>query len=407
LKLLKLEKKMRIFGKHGLRTLRRLSCGLALASATCLTLPSQSFGDSWGSSGGSWGGSSGGSWGGSHGSSGGNGLFGGRRPVRNLLGRIGDRFHGGTSGGSSGGLAMSSHGSMGYSYASSGGSSFGSIGSSYGSTGSSFGSSGISSGSVGYYGSVGAHQGTVISSAPMTYSSNGAQYAPVIYDSGYVSSTMTNGSDVFRPVPGINYEGGTGTPTPAGQRRGDSSAPTPPAGDDGSTSIIPLRATVLSLKVPVDAKVYINDHQTKTTGELRRYVSRNLDPGRDYYYHIKAVVERDGKEIVRNEVVALKAGDSELVEFDFAKSITSLALSVPENAKVTLCGKTTNASGSARHFSTTKLETGQTWKDYTVEVAVEKNGRLIRQQKTLELVGGETYKLKFEFDETGEMLAVR
>ena len=75
--------------------------------------------------GGSWGGSggfglSGGSWGGS-----GGGLFGGRRPIRNLLGRIGSRL-GGHSGGSlgSGGSGGGSLGSTGGSF---GGSTGGSL----------------------------------------------------------------------------------------------------------------------------------------------------------------------------------------------------------------------------------------------------------------------------------------
>jgi uncharacterized protein (TIGR03000 family) len=286
------------------------------------------------------------------------------------------------------------------------------MGSSYGSVGSSYGSIG-GYGSTGSYGSVGVSYSAVTAAAPV--------YAgQVIYDSGYAApqlpiegavapSFSPANVDGLQPVPGVYYEGGIGTPAPSttpptAAPSGGNAPVTPP---DGSTAIVPSRATVLSLKVPKDAQVFINDHQTRTKGDVRRYVSRNLETGRAYYYHVKATVVRNGKKIERSELVSLQAGQAEVVEFDFEQSVTTLALNVPANAKVRLCGKATNASGASRHFCTTKLEPGQVWNDYTVEVAVESKGRIIRQEKKLNLVSGETYKLDFEFDETNGLLAVR
>jgi uncharacterized protein (TIGR03000 family) len=242
-----------------------------------------------------------------------------------------------------------------------------------------------------------------------------------IYDSGFSPATPNSfeaTSPTMAPVPGINLEGGSGvSPTPFNPT--PSNAPSSgtgtefqppvakPTGTNESTGIVPDRSTVLSLRVPTDAQVFINDYKTKTNGDLRRYVTRNLKTGREYYYHVKAVVVRNGKTIERNELVSLKAGESEAVEFDFDSSVTSLALNVPANAKVTLCGKKTKASGDSRHFSTTKLEPGQVWNDYTVEVALETNGKVYRQEKKINMVGGESYQLTFEFDATKELLAVR
>lgn len=429
---------MRIYGKNSL-----LRGAIFCFAFTCCAWSSiaEVKADSWGGgSGGSWGGS-GGSWGGSGGSYGsGGGLFGGRRPIRNLLGRIGDRFHGGSHGGgsyggsnggswggSTGYASGGSHGSVGHSFASTGSygsagfsyGSMGSVGSSYGSVGSSYGSTGSSS-----YGSVGTGYGsTGNGSVGMSYGSYSAPMSSggVIYDSGYspviTDGTMAPAADGFQPVPGIYYEGGNGVGTPTPATSAPSTAPAggsgtdfqPPvsSGTDESTSIVPDGATVLSLRVPTDAQVYINDHKTKTKGDVRRYVSRNLKSGREYYYHVKAVVVRNGKKIERNELVSLKAGEAEAVEFDFEKSVTSLALNVPANAKVTLCGKKTAASGDSRHFSTTKLEPGQVWNDYTIEVALESNGKIVRQEKKIKMVGGESYQLTFEFDAAKELLAVR
>ena len=53
------------------------------------------------------------------------------------------------------------------------------------------------------------------------------------------------------------------------------------------------------------------------------------------------------------------------MSFDEKKDLlTSVTLFVPEDAKVTLGGMETNASGTMRYFSTTTLEEGKAWEDY-------------------------------------------
>ena len=158
--------------------------------------------------------------------------------------------------------------------------------------------------------------------------------------------------------------------------------------------------------VPVDAQVYINDKLTRTEGEKRSYVSRNLKSDRDYHYNVKAVVVRGGKEIVRTQLVTLQTGSDQTVAFDFqATPMTSLAIDVPADAEVKLCGKPTAATGSLRHYATDRLEEGTTWKDYTVLVSVTRNGKVVSQEKKLDMVAGETYSLNFEFDSANEKIA--
>jgi uncharacterized protein (TIGR03000 family) len=73
----------------------------------------------------------------------------------------------------------------------------------------------------------------------------------------------------------------------------------------------------LNLSVPSDAKVVINDHVTKSTGEARRYVSRGLEPNMEYQFTIRAEVTRDGEKVERTKVVTVRANDSVDVNFDF------------------------------------------------------------------------------------------
>ena len=60
------------------------------------------------------------------------------------------------------------------------------------------------------------------------------------------------------------------------------------------------------------------------------------------------------------------------MQFAFADAAapveTSLTLHLPEEAKVTLAGNTTRASGTQRTYQSNHLKVGQAWDDYLVEV---------------------------------------
>ena len=152
---------------------------------------------------------------------------------------------------------------------------------------------------------------------------------------------------------------------------------------------------VLGLSVPEDAKVYINGKLTATPGTLREYVSRKLKSGKTYSYQVKAVVERDGKNLVRSRLVRIPTGTSRLVEFDFTRpQVTRLVLKVPADAEVLLDGQETKATGNVRVFSTEKLTDEQSWKDYQVEVRYEIAGKQVVRKQSLTLTAGATEVLK-------------
>jgi len=81
----------------------------------------------------------------------------------------------------------------------------------------------------------------------------------------------------------------------------------------------PTRANsgLLTIWVPYEAKVYINDHETTTTGSRRKYVSYGLKPGLTYKYVIRAEVEREGELVEQTKTVHLAAGEREGVAFGF------------------------------------------------------------------------------------------
>jgi uncharacterized protein (TIGR03000 family) len=95
---------------------------------------------------------------------------------------------------------------------------------------------------------------------------------------------------------------------------------TPGVGDDRTDlRALPTRANsgLLVVAVPYDAKVFINDFETKAKGSHRQYVSYGLEPGLAYKYEIRAEVVRDGRLVTDQRTVVLTAGDRETVAFGF------------------------------------------------------------------------------------------
>jgi uncharacterized protein (TIGR03000 family) len=161
--------------------------------------------------------------------------------------------------------------------------------------------------------------------------------------------------------------------------------------------------------LPAEAEVYINGRLTKTEGSIRNYVARKLKAGEDIGYQIKAVINRDGKRLVRTQTVRMKAGITRTVEFDFNQPVTTvLALKVPADAKVRLCGAETTATGERRFFETSKLKDGQSWEDYEIEVIVNRDGKEVVARKSLELCAGDSESIVFDFeDSTGKLVALK
>jgi len=100
--------------------------------------------------------------------------------------------------------------------------------------------------------------------------------------------------------------------------------------------------------------------------------------------------------VVYEGVIARQSAPKTIVSAPAVK--TSLTLNVPVDAKVTLAGVETKQIGEVRQYSTTKLNAGQTWEGYTVVVEMEQDGQMVRQERTLKLIGGQPQELTVNFD---------
>jgi uncharacterized protein (TIGR03000 family) len=169
---------------------------------------------------------------------------------------------------------------------------------------------------------------------------------------------------------------------------------------------------ILAVRVPANAKVYVNGSLTSTPGDYRRFVSRNLEPGRDYRYQVRAEAEIDGKIVERTRQVTLRAGSTEELTFSFdgedqKELVTSLTLNVPTDAKVYLSGNETEATGAERVFQTKRLSAGETWGEYVVRVELQRNGKTLTQEREVSISGGDQKQLSFDFAEQLASLAAR
>lgn len=289
----------------------------------------------------------------------------------------------------------------------------------YGSAGSYGYSSYASYGSGGSYGSYGRigilgriHMRHAARHSYGSYGSGGSygSYASVSYG-GYGSCGSSGGYGSYGSSGSSGSYGGAtySAPVESGCEGCTESTTTDPALQTTSSAVI-------EVTVPSDAKVFVNDKETTSTGNSRSYVSNNLQAGQTYLYKFRVEFVQDGQAFVKNESVKLSAGDRVALSFGAGEqpelmsatgTKTELKLTVPENAKVFLAGSATDQTGAMRTYATHRLSEGQTWADYTVRVEAEVNGKTEVREETLTVTGGESYELAFDFGNDADQLAAK
>jgi uncharacterized protein (TIGR03000 family) len=319
-----------------------------------------------------------------------------------------------------------SRGSQG-SYGSSG--SYGSYGSSgsygsYGSSGSyasnsygSYGSSGSYASSS--YGSSGSHgrqglfarwhakkaarkSGSYGSYGSSSYGSSGSSGSYGSYSVSYGSSGSSGSYGSSYIVPAESYGEPATVVDPA---QVTPEIPVEPSASNAEATIF--------VSVPAEAKIFVNDRPTTSTGVERQFVSRGLRSGLSYAYNLRVEFEKDGQPVVEDKIVRLNAGDSINLAFGGAESAapqtatTEVKLHVPAEAKVTLAGAATEQTGELRTFTTNSLAAGQKWEGYVVRVELQRDGQMLTEEKTLTVEGGQAYELNFDFaPETVKVVSV-
>jgi uncharacterized protein (TIGR03000 family) len=202
-------------------------------------------------------------------------------------------------------------------------------------------------------------------------------------------------------------EAAPATPTTPSAPGAEPVPPTPgPTSEAYHPTYGPLRTSaLLSVKVPAEAKVFINDRPTTSTGSDREFVSRDLQVGTRYNYNVRAEFTRDGKAVNESRSVRLAAGQSASIDFTqpaaptaSAEARTTLIVRLPEDAKLFLAGHEMKATGSVREFSTGKLPAGSEWNTYAIRAVVERDGKPEVREETVSLKAGESREVTISFD---------
>lgn len=254
-----------------------------------------------------------------------------------------------------------------------------------------WGSSSSSSGGYGYH----------------SYSYGSSSSSSGGYSYGSSSSSSSGGSAYQADGNWTPVEDNSPGDAPAPPAEAPADAPAPPA--DSGTSIQDRNTTVsFSVSVPEEAQIFVNDNATTSTGTERTYISRGLQAGKSYTFHVRAEVTRNGKTLTETKKIRLVAGQHTALAFQFAPNAdeqladkpveTKLTLKVPAEAKVYLSGRATTSTGEVREFATTKLVPGKSWADYTVVVTYEKDGQLLTQEKNVTIKAGDSSEVTFDFN---------
>ncbi|HEV3256310.1 MAG TPA: TIGR03000 domain-containing protein [Gemmataceae bacterium] len=81
-------------------------------------------------------------------------------------------------------------------------------------------------------------------------------------------------------------------------------------------TLAPAPATIL-VSLPAEAKLTVDGAATQSTSSTRTFASPALEPGRDYYYTLKAEIVRDGQTVSTSRRVAVRAGEQTRVTLKF------------------------------------------------------------------------------------------
>jgi uncharacterized protein (TIGR03000 family) len=181
-------------------------------------------------------------------------------------------------------------------------------------------SSGVGYSGFGGYGNFGFYGGV-----PMMHPPTTANLPPFPHPEYRSPAVIPTGPAPMPPLPGV------GTPSaipPESLLPKPPAAPIPdaPKKDDKKKPMTarPTAATVV-LSVPVGSTVTVEGHALSGTAGERTFRTPTLEPGREYEYTVRAVIEIDGRQEVETRQVTVVAGEISRASFEalFAKVDTN------------------------------------------------------------------------------------
>jgi uncharacterized protein (TIGR03000 family) len=78
----------------------------------------------------------------------------------------------------------------------------------------------------------------------------------------------------------------------------------------------PAAPAKLTIKLPAEAVMYVDGVKCPLTSGSRSFATNPLEPGRKYYYTIRADLDRNGTLLTQSQKVVVESGRQVTVEFD-------------------------------------------------------------------------------------------
>lgn len=157
--------------------------------------------------------------------------------------------------------------------------------------------------SMGGYGCTGGH--VMYGGSAGTYAGFGdysgfSGYA--VYPGSYsMNYSASYGPTFSAPVTNFNQDNFNG-------QRGDTSANLNRADANQATLVVDL---------PENARLTIDGQPTQLTSATRTFITPTLQPGQEYYYDLKAELNRDGRTLTASKRVTVRPGQESHVRLDF------------------------------------------------------------------------------------------
>jgi uncharacterized protein (TIGR03000 family) len=177
----------------------------------------------------------------------------------------------------------------------------------------------------------------------------------------------------------------------------------------------PSDNALITVRLPSDAKLLVDDMPTNETGPVRQFViPGSLEKGKTYHYNLKAEWMENGQPVTRDRKVDFQAGNQVVVDFNQNRDQTTqprtttteslygptpttalITVRLPADAKLVVDDLPTPQTGPVRQFVTPgALEPGKTY-HYTLKAEWMDNGQSVKRERKVDFQAGGQVNVDF------------
>jgi uncharacterized protein (TIGR03000 family) len=152
----------------------------------------------------------------------------------------------------------------------------------------------------------------------------------------------------------------------------------------------------VTIKAPADMRLTVDGQPLPLQVPMQTFETPSLEPGHTYAYVFRAEATRDGKSVVRERKVTVRAGEAAQVDFTDApaKASARVTIVLPADARLIVEGVTYPEGAGKRTFDTPDLEAGRTY-SYTMRAEVTREGRLLKEERRVQVEAGREVTVEF------------